>query len=144
MPSLYKLYLQDNQRTDEGKVCLFIEALQLLGLPRWRSDKEPACQCRGHEFDPWSRKIPHAMGQQSLWATTLEPTLPRAHALQQEKPLQWEAHVLRLESSPCSLQLEKAWTAMKIEEKVKKKKYIYIYIYVKQWRGWIFLRYLVI
>ena len=25
-----------------------------------------ACQCRGHGFDPWSRKIPHAMEQLSL------------------------------------------------------------------------------
>ena len=33
---------------------------------------------------------------------------PRAQAQQQEKPLQWEAYVLQLESSPHSLQLEKS------------------------------------
>ena len=30
-------------------------------LPRWLSDKEPACQCRRHKrlgFDPWVRKMP--------------------------------------------------------------------------------------
>ena len=29
-----------------------------LGLPWWLSDKESACQCRRHRFDPWVRKIP--------------------------------------------------------------------------------------
>ena len=29
-----------------------------MGLPRWLSDKEFICQCRRHQFDPWSRKIP--------------------------------------------------------------------------------------
>ena len=40
-------------------------------------------------------------------ATATEACVPRAHAPQQEKPLQWEAHELQW-SSPCSLQLEKA------------------------------------
>ena len=35
---------------------------------------------------------------------------PRAHALQQEKPPQQEAHTKHLESSPHSPQLEKAYT----------------------------------
>ena len=30
---------------------------------------------REHWLDPWSRKIPHAMGQQSLCATATEPAL---------------------------------------------------------------------
>ena len=34
--------------------------------------------------------------------------VPRACALQQEKPLQWKAHALQLESSPHSSQQEKA------------------------------------
>jgi len=29
-----------------------------LGLPRWLSCKESACQCRRPEFDPWFGKIP--------------------------------------------------------------------------------------
>ena len=35
---------------------------------------------------PW--KIPHAMEQLSPCVPTTEPMCPRAHALQQEKPLQ--------------------------------------------------------
>ena len=43
----------------------------------------------------------------SLCAATPEPTLSRAHALQQAKPLQREARALQPESSPCAPQLEK-------------------------------------
>ena len=38
----------------------------------------------------------------------LKPADPRAHALQQEKPPQWETRTPQLESRPHSLQLEKA------------------------------------
>ena len=55
---------------------------------------ESACQCKGLGFDPWSWKTPHATGQLSPSATTTEPAL-YSHALQQE-------------SSPRSLQPEKA------------------------------------
>ena len=44
-----------------------------------------------------------APGRQSL-----KPTRPRAHALQQEKPLKWEAWAPQLERSPHLVQLEKA------------------------------------
>ena len=40
-----------------------------------KKKKESACQCRGHAFDPWSGKIPHAAEQLSLCATTTEPVL---------------------------------------------------------------------
>ena len=43
---------------------------------------------QGHGFDPSSRKIPHGAEQLSLCATTAETHMPRAGALQQEKPLQ--------------------------------------------------------
>ena len=33
------------------------------GLPWWRSGCESACQCRGHGFEPWPGKIPHAVEQ---------------------------------------------------------------------------------
>ena len=39
------------------------------------SDKESACQCRRHRFDPWSGKIPHVEEPLSPWATTIEPVL---------------------------------------------------------------------
>ena len=50
------------------------------GLPWWRSGWESACQCRGHGFEPWSRRIPHAAEQLSPCATATEPVLwsPRA------------------------------------------------------------------
>ena len=35
------------------------------GLPWWSSGQESACQCRGHKFDLWSGKIPHAARQLS-------------------------------------------------------------------------------
>ena len=40
------------------------------GLPRWLSDKEPACQCwrrKKFEFDPWVGKIP--------WKRAWQPTI---------------------------------------------------------------------
>ena len=43
------------------------------GLPWWRSGWESACQCRGHGFEPWCGKIPHAAEQLGPWATTTEP-----------------------------------------------------------------------
>ena len=43
------------------------------GLPWWSSGQESACQCRGLGFDSWYRRIPHALGQLSLSATTTYP-----------------------------------------------------------------------
>ena len=34
-----------------------------------------ALQCKGHWFNPWSRKIPHFLGQLSLLATATEAVL---------------------------------------------------------------------
>ena len=70
----------------------------------------PTCQGRGHRFDPFSRKIPHAEEQLSLCAKTTEPEarVPRACALQPETPPQEEAHAPQPERSPCSLQPERA------------------------------------
>ena len=47
--------------------------IQTSGLPWWRSGWESACQCRGHRFEPWSGKIPHAAEQLGPWATITEP-----------------------------------------------------------------------
>ena len=43
-------------------------------------------------------KIPHPVRQPSPCATTIEPMHPR-RALQQEKPLQWEARTSQLEKA---------------------------------------------
>ena len=49
----------------------------------------------------------------------LKSTCPRACAPQQEKPLRWEAHAVWLESSLCSLQLEKSPHSTKDPEQPK-------------------------
>ena len=50
--------------------------------------------------------------------------MPRAHALQQNKSLQWKAHALQVESGLCSPQLEEAWKQQQRSSaaKIKKKK----------------------
>ena len=79
----------------------------LTGLPWWHSGWESACQCRGHGFEPWSGKIPHATEQLGPWATTTEPAhlelvLLNKRGHDSERP----AHVMK--SGPRSPQLEKA------------------------------------
>ena len=52
------------------------------------------------------------LGSHNCWAyymlQLLKPTLPKAHAPQQERPQQWDVCALHLESSPYLLQLEKS------------------------------------
>ena len=99
-----------------------------LGLPSWLIDKESSCQCRGHQFHPWSGKMPHAVGQLNLCAISIDPVLwspgpqlvsplglqklepphPRDCAPQREKPPQWEAGAQQPEGSIYSLQIEKS------------------------------------
>ena len=59
---------------------------------------KPVC----HNY--WAR-VPQLL---SLRATTTEACVSRACALQQEKPLQWEARAQQQRVAPCSPQLEKA------------------------------------
>ena len=96
---------------------------------------ESACQCRGHGFDPWSGKIPHAAQlspcitttDPALWslgATTTEACAPGACALQQEKPPPRSLRTAT-KSSPRSLQLEKTRAQQRrpnAAKKLKKKK----------------------
>ena len=61
------------------------------GLPWWHSGWESACQCRGHGFEPWSGKIPHAAEQLGPWATIteparLEPVLRNKRGCDSERP----------------------------------------------------------
>ena len=67
---------------------------------------------KGHGFNPWSGKIPHAVEQLSLCKTTTEPILqspgaaasealePRVCAQQQGKPPQQEAQGPQPEQTP--------------------------------------------
>ena len=86
---------------------------------------------RRHGFNPWSRKIPHAVEQQSTWGTTIAPVLwslgasategahSRACTAQKEKPSQWEVHEPPWESIPLSPQLERAHAALKTQRSQK-------------------------
>ena len=71
------------------------------------------------QFDPSSGKIPHAAGQLSRGVMTTEACVPRTCAPQREKPQQQEACVPQVESSPRSLQLEKARAATKTQHHPK-------------------------
>ena len=57
-------------------------------------------------FDSWSRKVPRAVGQLSVFHSYWSRA-PRTCARQPEKPLQWGPHTAT-EGSPCSPQPEKA------------------------------------
>ena len=65
------------------------------GLYWWSSGKESACQRRGHQFYPWSGKIPHASGRLSPYTRATEPAHSRSHAP-------------KVETTPCSPHLEHA------------------------------------
>ena len=54
----------------------------------------------GTRVQPWLGKIPSTSEQLTPCAATTEAPGPRACALQQEKPWQWEGCVLQLERSP--------------------------------------------
>ena len=119
MKAMFALYVvHEVCNTIIPKKCMF---LNLKILCWWSNGWDSACQCRGHGFHPWSRRIPRVMGQLNLWAPTIEPSScnywsphrPRAHALQQEKPPQWETLTLQLESSPHSDMRESPCVAMR-------------------------------
>ena len=113
---IFKLVQRGNMR--QIKSYLFKRQQE---LPWWLSGRESRCQCRRHGFDPWSGRIPHAVEHlkstsHSSWAHSLEPgsrkywahvpqllkaACPRAHAPQEEEPLQWGACIPQLECSPC-------------------------------------------
>ena len=98
------------------------EAVVFKELPWWLSGKESTCQCRGHWFNPWSRKILRAVQQQHPCTPAAEPAHcnHRAHVLQLPKPgclepalCKKRSHsnekpVRATEHSRYSLQLEKA------------------------------------
>ena len=41
-------------------LCLSCFSFFFKKISHWRSGGESACRCRGHGFEPWSGKIPHA------------------------------------------------------------------------------------
>ena len=82
------------------------------GLPWWSSGKESTCQCKENGFDPWSRKISHAVEQLSLCATTTEHHSYWAQAREPGHSATREAITIRTRTaakrSPHLPQLEKA------------------------------------
>ena len=60
-------------KINKTKSWSFEKIKKLIGLPWWRSGWESACQCRGHGFEPWSGRIPHAAEWLGPWATVAEP-----------------------------------------------------------------------
>ena len=50
-----------------------------------------------------------SLGSRAGQSQLLKLVCPRACAPQEEKPSQYKAHTLQLESSPCSQRLEKSW-----------------------------------
>ena len=77
-------------------------------LPWWLSGEEFTCQCRRHEFDLWSGKIPHAREHLNPCTTTLDPELESLGATA-TKPMRcsyWSLHTaepaLHKKSSHCS------------------------------------------
>ena len=79
----------------------------VMGPPSWPSGKEATCQCRRHEFDPWSRKIPHAEEQLSPRATTPELSHPGARASTTREATPVRSLHITTKSSPHSPQPEK-------------------------------------
>ena len=68
-----KLLLQVFTSWTQYVSSVFFKEEKSRGLPWWHSGWESACQCRGHGFEPFSGKIPHAAEQLGPWATTAEP-----------------------------------------------------------------------
>ena len=94
----------------------------LCGLPWWRSGWESACQCRGHRFEPWSVKIPHAAEQLGPWAAItepagLEPVLCNKRGRDSERPAHRDE-----EWPPLAATRESPRTETKTQHSQKKKK----------------------
>ena len=92
------------------------------GLLLWSSGWESACQCKGHRFDPWSGRIPHALGQLSPFATTTEawtqkPVICNKKSHYSEKPEHQNE-----EWPPLTATRESLWQQRPSTAKKKKKK----------------------
>ena len=102
---------------------------QCIELLWWFSGKESICQCRGHRFNPCSRKIPPHDTEQLSQCTTIESVCAlefgshncRAHALQRLNPKRSRAHAPQQEQPPqceaCALQLESSYPFAATREK---------------------------
>ena len=101
------------------------------GLPWWRSGWESACQCRGHGFEPWSGRIPHAAEQLGPWATTtetahLEPVLCNKRGHDSERPAhrdeEWPSLAATRESPSTETKTQHSNQSINQQINLKKKK----------------------
>ena len=93
------------------------------------------CPCRGHRFEPWSWRIPHAAERLgpcttatepalwSSWVTTADAHAPRARVPQWEGPPQWEACAPQLRVAPAGCNWRKPTHSNKdpMQPKINKK-----------------------
>ena len=94
---------------DHRRKAFGLSPLRMMsGLPWWRSGWESACRCRGHGFEPWSGRIPHAAEQLGPCTTTTEPERLEPVLRQQERPPIMKGPRTAMKSGPRSPQLEKA------------------------------------
>ena len=117
---LFKKVLHKSSSGDrQGKLRVVWTQNFKTGFPCFLSGKESDCQWRRHRFDPWSRKIPRAMEDLSLYATTLEPALQSPEITMTEhtcpKPSQCEACTPQGEGRPTLHNQRKACTATKTQ-----------------------------
>ena len=85
--------------------------------------QESTCQCRGHRFDPWSRKIPHAEDQLNPCTTATGAQASWSLALQQKPLSEWPT---RRDRSPCCLHPEKVCVQQQRPSTAKNKYSYYI------------------
>ena len=112
MKMLTEMYTKDEELAYKTRLWAWVPSAW-RDFPGGAVVKETTCQFRGHRFKPWSGKTPRDAEQLSPCAqllslrsrahkpqvlrpcvTTSEVRAPRARALQQEKPPQWEARTL--------------------------------------------------
>ena len=74
---------------------------------------------RDHGFDPWSRKMPHVTEHLSPCTTTTEACMPQSLCSAAREAAAMRSTGTVMESSPCSLQLEKAASATKTQRSQK-------------------------
>ena len=70
-----------------------------MGLLWWLSNRESACQSGDTGSVPDSGRFYMPQSNQIHVLQLLKPVSPRARALQQEKPPQWEACALQLQET---------------------------------------------
>lgn len=89
----------------------------------WSSGWESALQYRGHWFNPWPGRIPHAEGQLNLCITMTKPK--RLRVLEPALCNRRSPHSA-MKSSPYSLQLQKMHSNKDVEQpKINTKIYIF-------------------